>query len=162
MYPVEEQAPVVHASFSIERTYPASPSKVFFAFADQATKRRWFAEGEAREVSEHSLEFKAGGREVTRSRFKSGGPPGGGSMRNDTVYLDIVPDKRIVMAYTMTIGEHRISASLVTVELAAVAGGTRLFFTEQSAFFVGADGRERREEGWGKLLDRLGAEFRKG
>ena len=34
---------VTHATFVIERTYHASPARVFNAFADQAAKARWFA-----------------------------------------------------------------------------------------------------------------------
>jgi uncharacterized protein YndB with AHSA1/START domain len=37
---------VAHSTFTIERTYPVSPARVFFAFADKATKRRWLIEGE--------------------------------------------------------------------------------------------------------------------
>ena len=40
------QSSVVHHTSSLARTYPAASSRVFSAFADQATKRRWFAEGE--------------------------------------------------------------------------------------------------------------------
>ena len=38
-------------------------------------------------------------------------------MRNDTTYQDIVPEERIVLAYTMAVGGRRISASLATVEI---------------------------------------------
>ena len=31
-----------HATFVIERTYAASPARVFNAFADRAAKARWF------------------------------------------------------------------------------------------------------------------------
>jgi uncharacterized protein YndB with AHSA1/START domain len=33
---------VTHATFSIERTYDASPRRVFAAFADSAIKAPWF------------------------------------------------------------------------------------------------------------------------
>ena len=56
-----------------------------------------------------------------------------------------MPDHRIVFAYTMTIGNKRISASLGTVELVPEGRGTRLTYTEQAAFFDGADGPQMRE-----------------
>lgn len=160
---VTNRGSVVHRTFNIERTYPTSPSRVFSAFADSATKRRWFAEGEGFEVREFTADFRVGGREVSRCRFKSGPPPGHTSseMRNDTVYQDIVPDRRIVLAYTMAIGEKRISASLATLELVPAGDGTRLTFTEQGAFFEGADGPELREKGWRGLLEALGRELRR-
>jgi uncharacterized protein YndB with AHSA1/START domain len=82
-------------------------------------------------------------------------------MGNDTVYLDIVPERRIVLAYTMTVGDKRISVSLATVEIAPSGEGTRLVYTEQGAFFDGADGTKRRESGCRTLLERLAEELRK-
>ena len=76
-------------------------------------------------------------------------------------YQDIQPDRRIVFAYTMTIGESRISASLATVEMVPSSGGTRLIFTEQGAFFENSDGPKRRQEGWNRILDGLDAEIGK-
>jgi uncharacterized protein YndB with AHSA1/START domain len=127
---------------------------VFAAFSDERTKRRWFAEGEGWEVDDFTLDFRVGGREVARFRFK-----GGALIGNDTVYLDIVPDRRIVLAYTMTVGDKRISVSLATMEIVPSGGGARLVYTEQGAFFDGADKPAGREAGCGKLLDKLGEEL---
>ena len=66
-----------------------------------------------------------------------------------------MPNRRIVIAYTMTLGDHSISSSHATTELLAEPKGTDLIFTEQAAFFEGADGAQIREEGWRKLLDNL-------
>jgi uncharacterized protein YndB with AHSA1/START domain len=155
---------VVHTTFTIERTYTAPPARVFAAFANQAKKQRWFAEGKGSEVLEFMMDFRVGGREFTRSRFQ-GGPEGapakGTAIRNDTTYQDIVPERRIVFAYTMTVGDKRISASLATVELRPSGDGARLLFTEQGAFFEGADGPKRREGGWRDLLTRLDEELRR-
>jgi uncharacterized protein YndB with AHSA1/START domain len=143
-----------HDSFTIERTYPASPARVFRAFADPVAKAKWFGCVEGWEVGEHTVDFRVGGREVWR-----GGPPGGTQHRNDTLYHDIVPDERIVWSYAMTLGERRISVSLSTVELTAVGTSTRLTFTEQGVFLDGYDGAEERVHGTGELLDSLGRMF---
>jgi uncharacterized protein YndB with AHSA1/START domain len=156
------RSPVVHATFRIERAYPAAPSRVFAAFADPAAKRRWFVEGEGWDVRSHSLEFRVGGTERSQFRFRggpAGAPPKGTEMGNDTTYHDIVPDQRIVFAYTMSVAGRHISASLATVELAPDGTGTRLAFTEQAAFFEGADGAAMREQGWRALLESLGADL---
>jgi uncharacterized protein YndB with AHSA1/START domain len=151
--------PAVHSTFAIERTYPVPPARVFAAFADPALKRRWLMEGKGFAEESYSAEFRVGGFE--KSRFTAtGGPPGaphpGTQMGNDTVYLDIVPDRRIVFAYTMLVGDYRMSSSLATVELSPSGnGGTRLLFTEQGAFFDRSDGPQLREAGWRGLLSKV-------
>ena len=142
---------VSHATFTLERTYDSPPAKVFNAFADPAIKRRWFVEGGGWDVEEFTPDFKVGGHERSRFRFRGRAP-----LRNDTPYHDIVPNERIIFAYIMTVGENRISASLVTLEFKPEDGRTKLVFTEQGAFLDGLDKVESREGGWGGLLDALG------
>jgi len=158
MKPMEERA-VIHSTFVIERSYPATPERVFGAFTDPTKKRRWFAEGDSHEVEHYEMDFRVGGRERGRFRFKEGTPLKGVLCTNDTSYQDIVPNRRVVFASTMTLGEKCISASLGTVELLPSVAGTDLIFTHQGAFFEGADGPEMREAGWRKLLERLTREF---
>jgi len=57
----------------------------------------------------------------------------------------------------MAVDGKNISASLGTVELEAAGAGTRLVYTEQGAFFEGANGPSSRKQGWSELLDRLAA-----
>jgi uncharacterized protein YndB with AHSA1/START domain len=77
---------IVHSTFVIERTYPASAARVFAAFSDPATKRRWFADGEGWQIDEFNVDFRVGGRETSRFRFKDGP-----QVFNDTVYQDVIP-----------------------------------------------------------------------
>jgi uncharacterized protein YndB with AHSA1/START domain len=153
------EKPVVHSTFAIERTYAAPPARVFAAFADPVLKRRWLLDGKGFADESYAADFRVGGTEKSRFTF-TGGPPGapppGTQMGNDTVYLDIVPDRRIVFAYSMLVGDYRMSASLATVELSPSGnGGTRLLFTEQAAFFDRSDGAQLREAGWQGLLSKV-------
>jgi uncharacterized protein YndB with AHSA1/START domain len=150
---------VIHSTFIIERSYPTTPDRVFAALADPVKKRRWFVEDDHHDVEQHEMDFRAGGKERASFHFKPGSPVQGLTCVNDTDYLDIVPDRRVVFASAMSIGGRCISASLVTFELVPERAGTALILTHQGAFFEGADGPEMRKEGWRKLLDRLSTEL---
>jgi uncharacterized protein YndB with AHSA1/START domain len=144
---------VTHGTFVIERNYPVAPERVFAAFSDPAKKHRWFVDDEASGVEDFGMDFRVGG--VERKRFSNKY----GVFTNDTVYLDIVPNRRIVFAYTMSMGNRRFSSSQATVELLATEKGTNLIFTEQGAYFEGSDGPKMRQDGWQVLLESLAKEL---
>jgi uncharacterized protein YndB with AHSA1/START domain len=150
---------VIYSTFVIERSYPAKPERVFAAFADPAKKRRWFAEGDHHKLEHYELDFRVGGKELVRFRLGADTPLEGVVCTNDVSYLDIVRNRRVVTASTMSIVEKCISASLVTFEFLPTETGTDLIFTHQGAFFEGADGPEMRKEGWQKHFDKLTEEF---
>jgi len=145
---------VAHATFSIERVYPQNPARVFAAFAKTAAKRRWFVEGEGWEIFSYDLDFRVSGNEAARFRFGDGP-----EMTFQAHYHDIVPDRRIVYSYHMTVGAAPLSASLSTIELLADGSGTRLVFTEQDAFFDAKDSVKSREAGTRELLEKLGQDL---
>ena len=147
---------VIHDTFTIERTYPAAPSRVFAAFASAEAKNIWgdtggleAADGEAG-IAE--FDFRVGGRE--RFGFKMAGT----TYRYDARFYDIVPDQRIIYSYEMYAGDARISVSVATIEFAKSGDGTALTVTEQGAYLDGIDGPQapsRRKEGVTEMLDNL-------
>jgi uncharacterized protein YndB with AHSA1/START domain len=143
---------VTHDTFTIERRYPVPPSRVFAAFADPATKARWFIGPDGWVDEESSLDFRVGGTEVVR-RGPAGGPVHGFIAR----FHDIVTDRRIVYAYDLTLDDTLISVSVASIELDADGDGTRMRFTEQGAFLDGHDQPATREHGTNLLLDALGS-----
>ncbi len=152
---------VVHNTFVIERTYPHPVEKVFAAFADASKKRRWFAEGHSHEVEEFTMDFRVGGPERSAYRMGPSTPFPGVALVNEGIYLDIVPNQRIVQASQMSLGGRRISATMVTIELLPTENGTDLICTHQGAFFEGSGGPQMREQGWQKLFGQLDAELAK-
>jgi uncharacterized protein YndB with AHSA1/START domain len=137
-----------HGTFTVERTYPVPPERVFAAWSTQEAKARWFG---APGATGYQLDFRVGGNELN-----SGGPPGGPVYTYDATYRDIVPGQRIVYGYHMTADDTLISVSVTTVEFAAAGAGTTLTFTEQGVFLDGNDTLATREKGTGELLDALG------
>lgn len=144
-------------SFTLERRIAAPPATVFRAFADPALKARWFgSEGEPGWTTlDYALDFRVGGTEHGRWRLSAPGQPWDGEHENRTVYLDIVPDRRIVSAYTMALNGHIHSSSLATIRLSADGAGTRLDLTEQGVYHDGSDGPAGRRHGTDLLFDAL-------
>jgi uncharacterized protein YndB with AHSA1/START domain len=145
---------VTHHTFTIERTYPVKPEAVFAVFSDPAKKTRWYADGHG--VVSFEMDFRIGGSDFAKYKMKDDSPFPGVILSSETRYQDIVPNERIVTAYTMTMGDHRFSASQSTFEFIATENGTKLVFTEQGAYFENSDGPKMREGGWIKLLEGLG------
>jgi uncharacterized protein YndB with AHSA1/START domain len=148
----------IHNTFVIERSYPQPPNRVYGAFAQPTRKRRWYAEGD-HEIQEFEMDFRVGGSEWARYSFKEGHPLAGRELTNQTTFEDIVPEKRIIEASTMSLNGQPISVVLVTFEFVPTASGTDLICTHQGAFFEGSGGPEMREKGWQVLFDRLGKEL---
>lgn len=146
---------IVHDTFTIERTYPAPPARVFAAWADPVAKSRWFGEP-GKDNQAEVFEFRPGGRE-----YRTGPLDHGGSYSFDVRYYDIVENQRIVYAYEMHLGGKRISVSVATIELEKAGKGTRMIVTEHGAFLDGLDTNAQREGGTKQLLEQLGTELEK-
>src|SRR5271166_4966183 len=133
---------VVHAVFSLERTYGAAPAVVFHALSDKAAKARWFEAGDGYETLEREMDVRPGGRERVKGRWTTGMVS-----TFDAVYFDVAPNERLVYAYEMHLDDRKISVSLATIELTPAGAGTRLKITEQGAFLDGYDDAGSREHG---------------
>jgi uncharacterized protein YndB with AHSA1/START domain len=145
---------VIHDTFTIERTYPATPSRVFAAFASEEAKNAWGDTGDLEPADDGPAEFdfRVGGRERFSHRWQ------GTAYRYDGLYYDIVPDQRIIYSYEMYADDVRISVSVTTIEFIKSGDGTTLTYTEQGAFLDGIDGPQAsslRQEGTTEMLDNL-------
>ncbi|WP_292570202.1 SRPBCC domain-containing protein [Mesorhizobium sp.] len=107
---------VVHSTFVIERVYPVTPEKVYFALSDAEAKKRWFFDPDNPMPSRHEMDLRVGGKEV------NAGCPSHGRMHfYNAVYQDIVPNRRIVYSYELLFGETRVSVSLATISFSRKA-----------------------------------------
>jgi uncharacterized protein YndB with AHSA1/START domain len=137
---------VTHATFTLERHYPAAPRAVFTAWADPGIKARWFAGG----PESYELDFRLGGIERNSVTHE------GKQIVWESLYREVVTDERIV--YTSVLSEQDIvsTVSLTSVEFVAEAEGTRLVLVEAGAYLDGREKPEWREHGTGDWLDALG------
>jgi uncharacterized protein YndB with AHSA1/START domain len=142
---------VVHASFTITRTWPHPPAKVFKAFASEEAKSKWFAGLPGWEQHKKSFDFREGGRE-----YMSGRHAGGTVSTFDCVYHDIVENERIIYSYVMELDGKRISVSQASIELKPEGAGTKFVLTEYGDYLDGYDDAGSREHGTNALMDLLG------
>ena len=154
-----EKTTTVHSTFSLERSFKATPERVFAAWADPASKSRWNYTSAASELLHHEADFRVGGGERVKMKFGAGTPIAGMTIKLESVYEDILPNQRMVWAYRMALDGRTFSSALATVELVKTRTGTDLFLTHQGAYFEGSDGPEMRKGGWTDLLERLAKEL---
>ena len=139
-----------HGTIRLERRYKASPARVFAAWAEPKARAKWDVPGRW-VIAEQTFDFREGGREVKRF-----GPKGDPRLVADTLYLDIVPQRRIVFSYSMTSRGTPISVSLTTIEISTDEKDTHLLLIEQIVFLDGNDNAANREEGLASMLDKIG------
>ena len=133
---------VTFDTFTLERTLNASPDRVFEVLSNPEKKKRWFCGPASWKETARRVDFKVGGREHV-----AGEHAGNVTSIFDALYLDIVPNKRVVYTYEMTVNGRKISASLATLEFFAEGTKTRFVLTEQGAFFADPDMQKYAPEG---------------
>ena len=110
---------VVHATFCIERNYPASPAQVFQALTEPAAKAKWFTGGSGYTLLAREMDVRPGGREHLKGRWETGVVS-----TFDAVYHDVVTDERLLYACEMHLDDRKISVSLATLQLKPAGTGT--------------------------------------
>jgi len=144
---------VIHDTFTLERSYLATPARVFAAFATPEARSKWGDLGDMEEPEGEAavaeFDFRVGGRD--RGGFKRYGT----TYRVDRRYYDIVAEQRIIYAYEMYADDARISVSVATIEFAEKGDGTALAWTEQGVYLDGDQAPALRREGTEILVDNL-------
>ena len=145
---------ITHATIVMERTYNAAPARVFAAWADVEARKRWSAPAENIRIEYEEADFREGGRDVSRCI-----EPGNDDYTAVVNYIDIQRNQRIAFVEDIAHGKKRVSAALISVELAAIADATRLLLTMQIASFDGSNMEQGYQFGWNAALDNLAKEF---
>ncbi len=150
---------ITHDTFEIRKTCAATPSAIFGAFAFQDRKSRWYAASSAHEPLSYSFDFRPGGEEKLTARMLPGTPIAGKELCWTSTYAEIVDNARIVFFQTLDVDHSRVSAAVVTVEIAPLGGKTEVVLTHQAVYFEGADGPAMRRMRWDFLLDTMASEL---
>jgi uncharacterized protein YndB with AHSA1/START domain len=145
---------IAHATIVMERTYAASPQRVFNAWADVEARKRWGSPAENIRIEYEEADFREGGRDISRCI-----EPGNEDYLAQVSYIDIKRDRRIAFVEDISHGKRRVSAALVSVEFTAKGGATQLVLTLQIASFDGAAMEQGYQFGWNTALDNLAKEF---
>jgi uncharacterized protein YndB with AHSA1/START domain len=145
---------IAHATIVMERTYSASPARVYRAWSDIEARKRWSTPTENIRIEYEAADFREGGRDVSRCI-----EPGNEDYVAVVNYIDLTRDQRIVFAEDVSHGAKRVSAALICVEISPAGAGARLLLTMQIASFDGANMEQGYQFGWNAALDNLAKEF---
>ena len=133
-------------SLSLVRKLKAAPEKVFEAWTDPQTLKRWMGPSEDMTVPLAESDPKVGGRyrivmrEANGTEHKVGG-----------VYRIVDPPRKL--AFTWAWEGSSDPETLVTIELRASAGGTEMTLTHTK--FGTESARDLHGQGWAGCLNKL-------
>jgi uncharacterized protein YndB with AHSA1/START domain len=149
------QTKMLHDTIVLERTYNASPARVFGAWESVEARLRWSVPYPEAGAAYDQAEFKVGGLDIMRC-----GPKGDMRFLAHVRYLEIVRDRRIVMAESIAENGKTRAASLITIEFeTAGPKATKQTVTMQVSALDGPGMLEGYSEGWTAALDNLAREF---
>jgi len=144
---------LTHATIVMDRRYAATPARVFAAWADIEARKRWSAPNDTIRIEYETADFREGGRDVSYCVEN-----GTREHVAEVTYLDIAADRSIVFAEAVSLRGKRLSAALISVELAPDDAGARLLLTLQIAAFD-PEMEKGYQFGWSAALDNLAKEF---
>jgi uncharacterized protein YndB with AHSA1/START domain len=138
----------------MERTYKATPKRVFAAWENVEARQRWQAPTSEVRLKYVEADFREGGRDLVRC-IEADKP----IWEAQVHYLDIRPETRIVFTELVSGDGKHESAALIGVEFTAVPDGTQLVVTLQITAFDGGPMISGYEFGWNAALDNLAKEL---
>jgi uncharacterized protein YndB with AHSA1/START domain len=147
-------AAIAHTTLVMERTYNATPARVFAAWESVEARQRWSAPTDEIRIKYEEADFREGGRDVVRCIEKEAA-----DYVATVHYLDIRRDESLVFTECVAQGDANLSAALISVELAPAGAGARLTLTLQIAGLGGSGMEQNYQFGWSAALDNLAKEF---
>jgi uncharacterized protein YndB with AHSA1/START domain len=133
-----------HGTFTLKRSWAASPADVFRAWSDPELKAQWFTGPKDRwTLTRRSIDFREGGVEVLEGRFEESGT----MSRYEARFHLIEPGQRIIYVYDLHHADRFHSVTMASLVLQPQANRTNVSYTEQIVFIDGRDGTADRQHG---------------
>ena len=139
-----------HSTIVVLRTYDAPVARVFAAISDPAERMQIHAAGGEVTVVVEQADLSVGGHDVFM--FGRGGNP---RFRRQSIYHDIVPERRIVSTEIVCDGDVRLWVAATTLEFTPMGVRTQLKVTAQSVRLNGAGTDDGAAPRFDTLLDNL-------
>lgn len=139
---------------TFERTYNASPARVFEAWRDPKARERWSKPSEDTGLVFEQADFREGGEDISRC-----GPKDDMRYLARVRYLEIVPDQRIVVAESIAEDGTVRAVSLIVIDFEAAGKATHMKVTMHVTGLDGPDMVQGYRDGWNPTLDNLANEF---
>lgn len=143
---------IKHGTVAIERVLAAPIPHVFAALSTKSALLEWSAPSEGWTFTYERFDFRVGHTDIAHF-----GPIDGEAYVNETTYLDIRPDERIIFLSTIAFQGKVTFAGIVTMELEAVGAHTCLRLNETGSYLDDVDGPDGHEAGWIEMLSALSA-----
>jgi uncharacterized protein YndB with AHSA1/START domain len=133
-------------SLSLVRTIRAAPEKVYAAWTDPETLKRWMAPREEMTVEVAETDVRIGGKYRILMR-----EPDGGSHGVIGVYRILEPGRKLAFTWAWETAPEK--ETLVTIDFREVDAGTELTLTHTK--FAEETVRDRHNQGWMGCVGRL-------
>lgn len=135
--------PLCQGSFTLTRTWKASPARVFAAWADPAVKAQWFRGPSGWKEVRREIDVRVGGREIAEGQFAESGV----TTLFDARYHVVEPDRRLIYVYDLYLSGALHSVTLASLDLEPDGDETHVSYAEQIVFMDGEDGVDMRRGG---------------
>lgn len=133
-------------SLSLVRTIKASPEKVYAAWTEPKTLKKWMSPSDAMEVTVAETDLRVGGKYRIVMR-----EPDGREHKVGGVYKELERGQKIVFTWVWE-GDAKIE-TLVTIDLRKNGAGTELTLTHSK--FAAEQTRDMHNQGWVGCVGRL-------
>jgi uncharacterized protein YndB with AHSA1/START domain len=145
---------VFHDTIVMQRTYRASPARVFEAWRSVEARQRWSRPSPDVEFVYEQHDFRVGGLDIARC-----GSPGDLRYCAEVRYMEIASDARIVFSERVTEDGLPRAAALIDVSMEAKGRDTHMVVTMHVAAFDTPEMLQGYRDGWTPTLDNLANEF---